>query len=147
VVVHLFIGENTITLPISSLFCFAPHPSPMVWSTAAAEIRSSHAGPCLHHHELPLVKMEPWPAARSQSPYHVGLSGALPAARSKSSPSICCRPEHTSGRTAAFYSCLMLAQWSSSLLQVTNYTSQPSWWVSLFIYLSRVHVRIRNVCL
>jgi hypothetical protein len=51
----------------SSLFCFASYPSPMVWSTAAAEIPSSHAGPCLHHLELPLVKMEPRPAARSRS--------------------------------------------------------------------------------
>jgi hypothetical protein len=76
--------------------------------------------------ELPLVQMEPRPAARSQSPYHVKSSGAQPVARSKSSPSICSRPEHTSGRTAAFYSCLMYARSSSSLLQVTNHTSQPS---------------------
>jgi hypothetical protein len=81
---------------------------------------------CRDSIELPLVQMEPRPTARSQSPYHVKSSGAQPAARSKSSPSICCPPEHTSGRTAAFYSCLMFARSSSSLLQVTNHTSQPS---------------------
>jgi hypothetical protein len=144
-VVLFFLGENTITLPILLvLFCILSFSHGLKHRR-----RRDHIEPRRPLSTPPRAssRQDGAPTRRTVSkPYHVRSSGAQPAARSKSSPSICRRPEHTSGRTAAFYSCLMFALSSSALLQVTNHTSQPSW-VSIFIHLSRMHVRIRNLCL